>query len=588
MWQTQQTCRQTGIRDSDEVQTAELQTDTDTLWLDSIVGMLRWYGPMPVSGLMDGPAALLPIAALDLPVLLEHPAVIQAPLIEAESEQTICLRSNYERLLLRARRQRRRQPKSFPVAALPWFWAELFQYNCPQSSSVDLETTQPVSGRLQQSLESLFGFPLEARLWEAAILPLRIPGYQKQWLDALWQQHDLRIHAAPGSSRNQRIWLAFDTDAHLLMPVSEIAPPDTGSAPDALPAGLYSSLEIQQQWIIWTTQQSQHPAQPLTAQAPPDIWDLFARGWIEAYNWQTIRDGILRGFGTVRRPGSGSAPALRRSGWTRSQRSAQLWQWSQKGDHRGNSTELHWNRNDPGLTSTAPALRNPTAPKPERDQQPVAKQGSYIWSPDPIEEQAARRQIIQILLDRYGLLFRELLAQELHHIRWPDLIPELRLLELAGEIQAGWFIEGLPGLQFASSRAIEALYTDWNQDRIWYLNAKDPHSLCGRLAPEIRPDLPMRRMDNWMVYHGPVCVMDLRSNGKKISCRFDMDNPYLADYFGIFTLLVRQAPPGRPQNMHVRLINDQAVYRSPWRPVLESIGFQFDGRDLVLWDSVGA
>jgi len=63
----------------------------------------------------------------------------------------------------------------------------------------------------------------------------------------------------------------------------------------------------------------------------------------------------------------------------------------------------------------------------------------------------------RILLCRYGVLFRELLARESNAPKWRDLVPILRRLEARGEIRGGRFISGAFGEQFALPEVIEQL-----------------------------------------------------------------------------------------------------------------------------------
>jgi ATP-dependent Lhr-like helicase len=65
--------------------------------------------------------------------------------------------------------------------------------------------------------------------------------------------------------------------------------------------------------------------------------------------------------------------------------------------------------------------------------------------------------IARVLLRRYGVIFRAVVARERQPIAWRDLARELRLLELRGEIRGGRFVAGFAGEQFALPDAIPAL-----------------------------------------------------------------------------------------------------------------------------------
>ncbi len=62
-----------------------------------------------------------------------------------------------------------------------------------------------------------------------------------------------------------------------------------------------------------------------------------------------------------------------------------------------------------------------------------------------------------MLLARYGVLFRDLLARESNAPKWRDLLNILRRLEARGEIRGGRFVTGFGGEQFALPEAVESL-----------------------------------------------------------------------------------------------------------------------------------
>ena len=73
-------------------------------------------------------------------------------------------------------------------------------------------------------------------------------------------------------------------------------------------------------------------------------------------------------------------------------------------------------------------------------------------TPADRDEEAARR-----LLERWGVLFRELLKRERLEGRWRPLQLALRRLEMRGEVVGGQFVSTFPGEQFALPAAVEAL-----------------------------------------------------------------------------------------------------------------------------------
>ena len=67
-------------------------------------------------------------------------------------------------------------------------------------------------------------------------------------------------------------------------------------------------------------------------------------------------------------------------------------------------------------------------------------------------EFAARR-----LLDRYGVVFRRVIAREKIPIPWRDIVRACRHLELKGEVRGGRFVAGFAGEQYAWPAAVELL-----------------------------------------------------------------------------------------------------------------------------------
>jgi ATP-dependent Lhr-like helicase len=58
-----------------------------------------------------------------------------------------------------------------------------------------------------------------------------------------------------------------------------------------------------------------------------------------------------------------------------------------------------------------------------------------------------------VLLERYGVLTREVVALEPSAPAWAELAPLLSRSEWRGELRRGYFVEGLSGVQYASSEA---------------------------------------------------------------------------------------------------------------------------------------
>ncbi|HET7392658.1 MAG TPA: hypothetical protein VFK25_02640, partial [Candidatus Binatia bacterium] len=103
-------------------------------------------------------------------------------------------------------------------------------------------------------------------------------------------------------------------------------------------------------------------------------------------------------------------------------------------------------------------------------------------------EQIVERQARQ-LLERYGVVFRDLLAREANLPPWRTLLATYRRLEARGEIRGGRFVNGFVGEQFALPVAIEKLRAERHADdkqQPFIVSAADPLNLVGILTPGAR------------------------------------------------------------------------------------------------------
>jgi len=92
----------------------------------------------------------------------------------------------------------------------------------------------------------------------------------------------------------------------------------------------------------------------------------------------------------------------------------------------------------------------------------------------------------RMLLGRYGVVFRDLLARETIVPAWREVLIALRRLEDRGEVRGGRFVSGFQGEQFALPVAVESLRAMRRQGtngETVTLSAADPLNLVGILVP---------------------------------------------------------------------------------------------------------
>jgi ATP-dependent Lhr-like helicase len=103
-------------------------------------------------------------------------------------------------------------------------------------------------------------------------------------------------------------------------------------------------------------------------------------------------------------------------------------------------------------------------------------------------DQAGRdRELAAMLLNRNGILSREMLATEQSEISWREISFALRRMEYAGTIRRGWFVGALSGEQYALPEALEMLRANRaaNADAqpLAAISAADPANPYGETLP---------------------------------------------------------------------------------------------------------
>jgi ATP-dependent Lhr-like helicase len=134
--------------------------------------------------------------------------------------------------------------------------------------------------------------------------------------------------------------------------------------------------------------------------------------------------------------------------------------------------------------------------KPTRGQLPgrfrlaptYAQGGRWALFPgivEAVDPETRAERWARLLLTRYGVIFRDLLARESAAPAWGELARSCRRLEAHGEIRGGRFVEGPWGEQFALAEAVDALRKAREQGPTgeWVvLSAADPLNLLGVLT----------------------------------------------------------------------------------------------------------
>ena len=129
----------------------------------------------------------------------------------------------------------------------------------------------------------------------------------------------------------------------------------------------------------------------------------------------------------------------------------------------------------------------------------------------------------RVLLRRYGVVFKRLLAREAMAPSWRELLMACRRLEARGEIRGGRFVTGMSGEQFALPDAVarlRAVRRAGGAGQLVSISAADPLNLTGIVGPGDR--VPALRA-NRILYENGIPVLALVAGEVRILGAFDAD-----------------------------------------------------------------
>jgi ATP-dependent Lhr-like helicase len=492
------------------------EPDPDPL-VELVAEWIRFYGPFERS-LLSGSLGL---AENRIEEVLEALVAAERVVIdhfrqglEEGDELELCDTENLERLLRLLRAASRPSFEARPLTELPLFLAT--------QQGLALGSADPQG--LMSALEKLFAYPAPARLWESDFLPARLDPYYTSWLDGLFHDTDL-VWVGCGK---ERIGFALRGDLDLLVDPPPRAAGEEESLSEIFPSqpGRYSLDEL----LARTGGSSSELSRRL--------WELAWQGKVSNTTFQVLRRGALRRF-RVASQGS-------------------------KGEDRSRATRLRR-----GLSRRGRFERWQASRADEGDwwviAEPVIEAQETM---DAVDREELNKDRVRLLLERYGILFRELLGRELPAMRWARLFRTLRIMELSGEILSGQFFRGIPGLQFISPAAFKDLQEGLAEDAIFWLNAADPASPSGLGLEDLRQSVPARRPSSHLVYHGSQVVLMSQRSGGELQIQVPPDHPHLPRYLSFLgVLLTRQFDPRRA--VTVETINGERATDSAYAAVLE-------------------
>lgn len=374
---------------------------------------------------------------------------------------------------------------------------------------------------LRRALDHLYGYVLPVELWEREVLPSRIEDYSAGLLDSVAEEDEL-------------VWVGSGERKACVCPraLLDLLPLPTEVAWHHIP-DIFTELVARYSFGDLLEKSDLDSGELTTL-----LWSKVWKGTISNDSFQAFRKGIETKFQIARDEHRGKS----RSGFRR---------WRATRPFAGNWFAIRW--------------------------------------PDPpdnaLDMDELNRDRARLLLQRYGVVTRELLWRESKAFRWADLFRSFRLMELAGEAVTGHFFEDLSGPQFTTPQFLAELERVEPENEVYWLNAMDPASLCGVDVPEIKRALPPRRAGNHMVFSGTAPAMTSMNNGKTLEILVRPDDDRLPEFLQVLSHILKN-PVRQTGSIRIEKINGVSPKTSPYRPVLEStFECTSEPKGLTLWAS---
>jgi ATP-dependent Lhr-like helicase len=389
---------------------------------------------------------------------------------------------------------------------------------------------------LASVLARLEGLPLPAELWEQTVLPSRVPSYQPRWLDD-WIAGGAGSWVARGDGSAGPGLVSF-LSRDLLRQLPAPAVSDRPISDEA--SRVYELLRTRGAAFVadLAGELAMNPSAARKA-----LWDLAREGLATNDRFDIVRKGGPDVYDPAAAATAvGRGPSMR--GMRRRAAATPEGRWS----------ALPWGRPEPEAVAVAQA-----------------------W----------------LLLNRYGVVARELALLDPTLAPWRILYEVLSRLELTGEVRRGYFAEGLSGAQFALPEAAQALQDvhlpSTAAAPVILLHSQDPSNLYGSGAPfdialldgGTRPLL--RRPANWLALRAGRPILLIEQGGKRITALPSASrDDVAAAAICLPTLCGSSGPWARPK-LTVEEWNGLPPTTSPIRELLESVGFVRDYQGMTLY-----
>ena len=315
--------------------------------------------------------------------------------------------------------------------------------------------------RLREALVGLQGLALPVEIWERDVLPRRTGAYSQSWLDSLCASGEVVWVGAGPLGRSGRVALYFREDAPSIGPPSRPASARAaGSPPDTAEHELLRARLAQGPCFFSDLMaELDAPAEALRVA----LWDLVWAGEATNDAWAPLR-----------------APHLALAPWGRA---------SAQRDAAAGAARRH----PAAVGHSRFAARRSRARRTDINQQVQGRWSltSSVFAGSLADAAERRRTLVELLLERYGIVTREQVLAEGVRGGFATLYETFSNLETLGVCRRGYFIEGMGAAQFALPGAVERLRSVRSEphaelsgsERALVIAAADPAQPYGAALP---------------------------------------------------------------------------------------------------------
>jgi len=313
-------------------------------------------------------------------------------------------------------------------------------------------------------VDQLEAYEIPAISWENDILPARMEEYKSFWIDESTLSGELlwcRLSRAGGDKGSSRMSSVMPVALCLRENVPWLLEPGRPKEiPDLRSDALKVYKCLEERGALFKEEVAR-ACRIVPAQAEELLWELAAAGLVIADGFNAIRHRL-----TARK-------------------------------HSGRRKRGQARRSSGGRWNTFPGLLGGETPEDRRQH----------W--------------VELLLHRYGIIFRDLLERENCAPSWGLLVPLLRRMEARGEIRGGRFVNGVAGEQYALPGEVEKLrkLKDTSDKHFTFISAVDPLNLCGII--DDKPKITRRKGNNLCFLNGELAASYENS---EIAWHLDLDN----------------------------------------------------------------